>query len=203
MIGILGGTFDPIHYGHLRTALDVKDALGLTEVRFIPLAVAVHRKQPGTPADIRMEMVKAAIAGQPGFIADDREIRRGGGSYMLDTLRSLRREVGETIPLCLIIGMDAFRGFPAWRQPEEILQLAHLVVMERPGEAEPALYPQQVTDDEKLLRSRQGGHILFQPVPQLEISATAIRESLRQGRSPRFLLPDRVLEIIRKEALYA
>ncbi len=136
MIGILGGTFDPIHFGHLRTALDVMQAVGLEQVRFIPLHRAVHRGQPETAVSLRLQMVQAAIAGQPGFVADDRELRRAGDSYTIDTLTSLRRDYPQS-PLCLLLGMDAFNGFADWRQPEAILRLAHLIVMHRPGITEP------------------------------------------------------------------
>jgi len=201
MIGILGGTFDPIHYGHLRTALDVQQALGLESIRLIPLNDPPHREHPATPARQRLAMVRAAVADNPLFRVDDRELRRAGKSYTLDTLRSLRRELGE-ISLCLLMGSDAFRGFPDWHQPELILELAHLVVMRRPGEESPHHYPDRVTTDPASLRITPGGRILFQPVTQLGISATGIRSLLHQGREPRYLLPDAVLHLIRREKLY-
>ncbi len=209
MLGILGGTFDPIHHGHLRTALDVAEAVGLGEVRFIPLRHAVHRDQPETPAAVRLAMVRAAIAGEPRFVADDRELRRDGPSYTLHTLESLRAERGATEPVCVLVGADAFREFLTWHQPHGILRLAHLVVMQRPGGT--------ATDDPALralverhraaaaieLRADPGGRILFQTVTQLDISATDIRARLRGGRSARYLVPDPVLDLIRREGLYA
>lgn len=207
MIGILGGTFDPIHFGHLRTALDVMQAVGLDEVRFIPLNQAVHREQPETAATLRWRMVQAAVAGEPGFIADDRELRRTGSSYTVDTLSALRREFPHE-PLCLLLGMDAFNGFAQWRQPEEILRLAHLVVMHRPGAATPddpgakeilAAHPCAGLG---ALEQQGAGMIHLQAVTQLEISSTRIRSLLKAGESPRYLLPDRVLDLIEQNRLY-
>ena len=118
------------------------------------------------------------------------------------TLRPLREELGDT-PLCLIIGSDAFRGFPTWHKPEEILQLAHIVVMQRPGDDRPDLYLERITHAINDLRGSPAGRIWLQPVTQLEISATRIRELIRSGESPRYLLPEPVLEIIRRDGLYA
>jgi len=208
MIGVLGGTFDPIHFGHLRPSLDVLQALDLREVRFIPLKVAVHRTQPLASPDLRLAMVRAALEGQTGFAVDERELGRAGRSYSYDTLVSLRREIGDREPICLLAGADAFRDFPSWRRPEGILELAHLVVLSRPG-AEAAHDPSltrwvapRLADRPADLKGSPGGRILFQPVTQLGISATAIRRLVVRGLSPRFLLPDKVLAIIEREGLY-
>jgi len=201
LIGILGGTFDPIHFGHLRTALEVQQALDLDEVRLMPLRDPPHRPPPGAPAEQRLAMVQAAAADESFFRVDDRELRRSGKSYTLATLQSLRIELGET-PLCLIMGSDAFRGFPAWHEPGQILETAHLVIMRRPGEAPPSLYPDRVVPTPETLRSQRSGSILFLEVSQLEISSTRIRRLVSEGRSPRYLLPDPVLDIIREHKLY-
>ncbi|OOZ36405.1 nicotinate-nucleotide adenylyltransferase [Solemya velesiana gill symbiont] len=202
MIGVLGGTFDPIHYGHLRTALDVQQALGLDEIRLVPLRDPPHRDAPLTTPRQRLEMVQAAVESNPLFHVDDRELRRDGKSYSVDTLRSLRQELGDTLPICLVMGSDAFRGFADWHQPENILELAHLVIMQRPGEAPIDLYRQRITNDPAQLKTQRGGLILFQAVTQLEISATGIRSLIAKGRSPRYLLPKRVLKIIEAQGLY-
>ena len=207
MIGILGGTFDPIHFGHLRTALDVQQALGLDQVRFIPLRRAVHRDQPETPAELRLQMVQAAIAEEPCFIADDRELQRSGDSYTVDTLGSLRREFPEQ-PLCLLLGTDAFNGFADWHRPEEILRLAHLVVMQRPGGVEPSdprvreMLKRHGCGQPSLLRGQNGGLIYRQGVTQLDISATRIRALVVSDQSPGYLLPTPVLGLIREYGLY-
>jgi nicotinate-nucleotide adenylyltransferase len=207
MIGILGGTFDPIHYGHLRIALDVMQSLALEEVRFIPLHEPSHREQPHSTPQQRLTMVEAAIAGQPGFRVDNRELKREGPSYTVDTLRSLREELGDT-PICLLLGTDAFLGLPDWHKPEELLTLAHVVVMQRPCETEPhskrldILVEGRHADNPDELEATPGGRVLFQTVTQLEISATAIRQMIQRGDSPRFLLPDAVLNTIQDQGLY-
>ncbi len=208
MIGVLGGTFDPVHFGHLRPALEMQQALGLAEVRFVPLNVAVHRRQPEASGAQRLAMVRAAVGGEPQFRVDARELQRTGRSYSYETLRSLRSELGDRQPICLLTGSDAFRDFLSWHRPDDILELAHLVVMQRPG-ADAGLdarlrdwmAPRLLPGPEGL-DQRPGGHILLNRVTQLDISSTAIRRIIRAGRSPRYLLPDAVLEIIEREDLY-
>ncbi len=178
MIGIFGGTFDPVHYGHLRPALEVQQALGLAEVRFVPLAEAVHRGQPAGTAAQRLAMVRAAVAGQPGFVVDDREIRRGGRSYTLDTLKDMRAEKPQT-PLCLFVGGDAFEEFLTWHEPLGILDLAHVVVMRRPGSGAPSdpalaeLAAARACAAPTDLAAAPAGRILFQPVPRVSASSCA------------------------------
>jgi nicotinate-nucleotide adenylyltransferase len=207
MIGVFGGTFDPIHFGHLRTALDVLQAVGLDEIRFIPLHGAVHRDQPETPAVLRLEMVRLATRQQAGFVVDDREVERAGDSYTVETLASLRQEQPDRT-LCLLLGMDAFSGFLDWYRPDQILRLAHLVVMQRPGEDYPidssivTLLEDHQASTPAQLRAQDYGLILQQPVTQLDISASKIRNLLAQGRSPRFMLPEAVLQIIENYNLY-
>jgi nicotinate-nucleotide adenylyltransferase len=206
MIGILGGTFDPVHYGHLRTALDVQEALGLERVHFVPLRHAVHREQPAVSAELRAAMLEAAIADHPGFVMDDRELRSSAPSYSLYTLQAFHREMPRK-RLCFLLGMDAFSSFLQWHQPMGILELAHLVVMHRPGEKLHNQQLQGLVDERRAeqaeqLRQRQAGYIHFQPVTQLDISATDIRRRAAQGRSPRYLLPDAVATIIERLQLY-
>jgi len=204
MLGILGGTFDPIHFGHLRPALEVQQALGLDEVRLIPLRDPPHRNQPLTTTDQRLLMLQAAIKGLPSFSIDTQELEREGKSYSVETLRSLRKEVG-TKPICLLIGSDAFRQFHTWHRPDEILQLAHLVVMQRPGDSKVDLTPltaDRVVKSSKSLTASPGGCILFQTVTQLDISSTTIRTLIHNNQSPRYLLPNDVLEIIQTLKLY-
>ena len=208
MIGVLGGTFDPIHFGHLRPALDVRQAIGLEQVRFVPLNVAVHRRQPQATGAQRAAMARAAVTGQPELVVDENELARPGASYSYDTLLSLRQELGGRVPICLLVGSDAFRQFLTWKRPEGILELAHLVVMHRPGRDEPLSPQLQRWSKARLcagsteLTVAPGGRILYQHVTQMDISATAIRELLSRGLSPRYLVPDAVLEFIRRHALY-
>jgi nicotinate-nucleotide adenylyltransferase len=208
MIGVLGGTFDPIHFGHLRSALDCLQGIGLEQVRFIPLSVAVHRQQPVATPAMRLAMLEGAIVGQQGFVADPRELFRSGGSYSYDTLVSLRAELGAERPLCLLIGGDAFAGYLTWYRPLEILDLAHLVVMRRPGHGavtDPALrnlYLERGCEGANALAEAPGGRILFQDVTQVEISSTQVRRLIGHGLSPRYLLPDPVIDLIEEAGLY-
>ena len=207
-IGILGGTFDPIHYGHLRPALELLQTLELAEVRFVPCRIPAHRGTPLVTADQRLALVRLATAGQPGFVADDRELRREGTSYMFDTLTSLREDLGDEAPLVLIVGADAFRDLPTWHRWRELAGLAHIVVMQRPGAAQPLppvlaeFVTPRMVHAPAALRQKPAGGVLFQAVTQLDISATQIRALLARGQSPRYLLPDPVLAFIHDRALY-
>lgn len=207
-VGVLGGTFDPIHYGHLRTALELLDTLELAEVRFIPCRIPAHRGLPWVTAEQRLALVRLATNGQPGFVADDQELRRNGPSYMVDTLASLREDFGPETPLCLIVGTDAFRELHTWRHWRELTDWAHIVVMQRPGVLQPlppvleTFMAPRVIYDGLALRRKPAGGILFQPVTQLNISATQIRALLAHGQSPRYLLPEAALAYIHDRALY-
>ncbi len=209
MIGIYGGTFDPIHYGHLRTALEVKEAAGLDEIRFIPCRHPPHRQQPQASSAQRLRMLELALMqAEPGFRIDARELHRDGPSYMVDTLSTLRSDVGDT-PLCLILGLDAFRGLPAWHRWLRLFDLAHIIVMQRPR-IEPE-WPQALTREvaHRLttnpldLRQQAAGRVMTLDVVQLDISATRIRQMQTEARSARYLLPDAVLDYIHSEGLYA
>jgi nicotinate-nucleotide adenylyltransferase len=207
MIGLYGGTFDPIHFGHLRTALDVQQILGLDQLRFLPCGVPPHRPAPAASPAQRLAMVREAVRNEPGLQVDNRELQRPGPSYMVDTLQSLRDELGAR-SLGLILGMDAFRALETWHRWQHLLDLAHLIVMQRPGARAPAagaleglVRGHRATDGAEL-RARPAGGILFLPVRQLDISATEIRQLLARGESPRYLLPDGVLELIRAQQLY-
>jgi len=208
MIGILGGTFDPIHYGHLRTALDVQQRLALDEVRFIPCGEPPHRVAPIAEPLQRLAMVRAAIAGQDRFVADDRELRRDGPSYMVDTLSSLKNDFKDE-SLCLILGTDAFNGLAQWHQWQKIFDLANIVVMKRPevdGKAKinKHLFSQikHRLVDADVLNKKQNGAICFIPVTQLEISATMIRQQWQQCNDIQFFLPDSVLRLIQQQNIY-
>src|SRR6201998_2099086 len=139
-IGVFGGTFDPIHCGHLRTAFELWQELQLAEVRFLPTGSPPHRAQMYASGELRPQLVQAAVGGQSGFVVDDREVRRSGVSYSVDTLTELRREYPAT-PLCLLLGMDAFLGLPDWHRWRELLALAHIVVAHRPGWKAPTMGP--------------------------------------------------------------
>jgi nicotinate-nucleotide adenylyltransferase len=207
-IGLFGGTFDPLHYGHLRTAFELWQALQLAEVRFMPTGSPPHREQPLAPAHLRLAMVKAAIADQPAFVIDDREVRRTGVSYSVDTLTELRAEYPHR-SLCLLLGMDAFLGLPNWHRWRELLDLGHIVVAHRPGWRAPTMGPlgeimvDRGTGNVRDLHQQPGGRIYIHAVTQLEISSTELRQLIAQGRDPRYIVPEEVRRIIRETRCYA
>ncbi len=207
-IGLFGGTFDPIHFGHLRTAFELQQTLGLSEVRFLPTGNPPHRDHPLADANLRLAMVRAAVADQPGFIVDDREVRRTGVSYSVDTLTELRGEYPDR-SLCLLLGMDAFLGLPNWHRWRELFDLAHVVVAHRPGWKAPTQGPlgelmvDRGTGSVQELHRAKAGRIYIQAVTQLEISSTELRQIIDAGRNPRYLVPDAVCDIIRETRCYA
>jgi len=207
MIGIFGGTFDPVHLGHLRPALDVFQQLGFESMYWIPNRVPPHRQTPATDTVHRLEMLKRAIQPVDGFVLDTRELDRQGPSYMVDTLTSLRKEFPQT-GLCLVLGQDAFNELPAWHEWQRLLTLAHLVVCTRPGYQYPqhgelqALKDKHCVESIKALQEECFGKIYLQPVTELDISATRIRELVQQGNSIRYLVPDAVCDYIEAHGLY-
>ena len=207
-IGLFGGTFDPIHCGHLRTAFELWQELRLAEVRFLPTGSPPHRDHLYATPELRLQMVEAAIADQPGFVIDDREVRRSGVSYSVDTLAELRREYPQR-SLCLLLGMDAFLGLPSWHRWRELLDLAHIVVAHRPGWKAPIKGPlgelmvDRGTGSIRELHERPAGCLHVRAVTQLEISSTELRAALVAGRDPRFLVPDAVRQIILETRCYA
>ena len=208
MIAIIGGTFDPIHFGHLRSALDLLQVLNLHEVRFIPCSQPPHRGVPIALPEQRLAMLEAAIGDEAGLVSDDCELGRDGPSYTVDTLTAIRAEVGNKMPLCLVVGMDSFNGFASWHRWRELINLCHLVVTFRPGWSAPqsgeiaSLVAERQVSDVNELRTRPGGKLIFCNVTQLDISASRIRSLIAAGKSPRYLVPDAVLEYIRRTSLY-
>jgi nicotinate-nucleotide adenylyltransferase len=211
-IGILGGTFDPIHFGHLRLAEEMLELANLREIRFIPTGTPPHRDMPQVSAQHRSAMVQLAIADQLAFVLDPREVDRTTPCYTVDTLRELRTELGAAQPLCLLMGGDAFLQLNTWREWEQLFELAHIVVGYRPGytleerihTATPALrqhYQQRLCAAEVLSQQPCGG-IVELAIPKLEISATLIRSRVAEKRSIRYLLPNAVADYIHQHHLY-
>ncbi|BBP01871.1 nicotinate-nucleotide adenylyltransferase [Sulfuriferula nivalis] len=211
-IGIFGGTFDPIHFGHLRLAEEMAEQINLAQIRFIPAGTPPHRSMPRTDAAHRLAMVELATANNARFVVDTREMVSPSLSYTVDTLHSLRVSFGTTQPLCLLLGADAFLGLTNWNRWRELFDLSHIAIAHRPG------YPQSTWKDnmpealrdelEKRLahpddvKSCAAGLIVMRPITALDISATHIRDTLRGGRNPRYLLPDAVLDYIHTHQLY-
>jgi len=195
-VGVFGGTFDPFHLGHLVVAQDAVEALGLERFIFIPSGIPPHKApDPGggmargvTPAPLRLEMVQEAVASDPRFQVSDLEVRRPGPSYTVDTLRELRSE-GVEDPFFLM-GVDQLAGFAGWREPREVAGLARLVVMAREGEDPAAVDPGMELDFRVL------------PVTRIDLSSSRLRQRAAEGRSLRYLVPEEVRRIIRREGLY-
>lgn len=191
MIGIFGGTFDPVHYGHIKPALSIKQALALTQIRFIPNRIPPHREIPWLDVEQRLSLLKTALHGYPDVVIDERELEREGQSYMVDTLKTLRADFpGES--LCLIIGMDAFMGINTWYQWRSLFDLCQLVVTTRPGfdketiseqmaAADYQFLSEKMTQDINEITAESTGKILLKSVPQLDISSTQIRAKLSAG----------------------
>jgi nicotinate-nucleotide adenylyltransferase len=207
-IGLFGGAFDPIHYGHLRTAFELWQALKLAQVRFLPTGNPPHREAPLTTPELRVQMVSAAIAGISAFVVDDRELRRRGMSYSVDTLTELRAE-NPGRSLCLLVGMDAFLGLPTWHRWQEIFDLAHVVVAHRPGWKAPMTGPlgevmvDRGTGSVRDLHTAPAGKVYVHAVTQLEISSTDLRQLILSGRDLRYLVPDSVRELILSTGCYS
>lgn len=209
-IVVLGGTFDPVHNGHLRSAVEVAEFLGVSRVRLIPSYIPVHRAEPDCSPAQRLQMLNLATANEILLEVDEREYRRGGQSYMVETLASLRQEIGAIQPLVLVMGVDAFLDLTGWYQWQRIPGLAHLLLLERPGtgftvdmnnELRELLESRQVSTRESLL-STPFGSVLTVCLRQLDISASQIRHAVSQGRSIRYLVPEPVFDYIRDHGIY-
>ena len=214
-VGLLGGTFDPIHFGHLRLAEEAREALGLAALHLVPAGAPPHRDTPRSPATHRLAMAQLALAGNPALQVNDYEVRADGPSYSVLTLGHLRTMLGADQPLVLIVGADAFERLPTWHRWEELFSLAHIAVANRPGYAphghrwpdvlSPALAAAcegRRLDDASQLSERPAGGILPVEMTPLAISATLIRDLLGRGHSARYLLPDPVLDYIAAHHLY-
>lgn len=203
-----GGTFDPVHHGHLRTAIEVGERLGVARVYLTPCYLPPHRSQPGASAAQRMQMLQAAIVQAPGLAIDDRELRRDQASYSINTLLALRQELGAGRPLVMVLGSDAFAAIDRWHRWEEIPLLAHLVVVMRPGAAPiegvaARWLRERAAAGPADLQESPAGRLLVLHLPQLEISATAIRQAVGAGRSIAYWVPASVQQAIADWQLYA
>ena len=207
-IGILGGTFDPVHNGHLRLALEILQRAALDHVRFIPCYQPVHRPPAKASAEHRLAMLQCAIENEPYLKIDERELQRQEPSYMIDTLKSLHAEYSDA-RLCLIVGNDAFLTFDDWRAFETIFQYCHIIVASRPSITRPTdgvlgrAVTLRETHEINDLHVKPAGCIFFQPIPVLDITSTDIRHHFYTGSNPRYLLPDSVYHYICKHSLYS
>jgi nicotinate-nucleotide adenylyltransferase len=206
--GVFGGMFDPIHFGHLRTAHELHELLGLESVAFVPAGDPPHRAAPLADAATRLAMVRAATADDPRFLVDDRELRRQGPSYTVLTLEELRSErLGQ--PLVLIMGMDAYAGIERWHRAGDLLSLAHVVIALRPRASLPReglaarLLQEHRAPDISSLASRPAGFVHLCDNTQLDLSSSAVRAVVAAGRDPRYLMPEAARRIILGTGSYA
>ncbi len=206
-LGIFGGVFDPVHFGHLRTALEVRELVGMDDMRMVPCRIPPHRDAPIASPQDRAAMLRIGIRGCEGLHLDERELQREGPSYMVDTLSSIREEEGDR-PLCLVLGEDSFAGLYLWHHWQQIPKLCHLVVMTRPVDPRPTppelrgLVEEHLAEDRASLCERPAGLVLPIKVTALGISATRIRVLLHRESDARYLLPEAVLNYILEKGLY-
>jgi nicotinate-nucleotide adenylyltransferase len=209
LIALLGGTFDPVHIGHLRAAFEAAHALGAT-VHLMPAQVPPHRAQPVASAQQRRRMLEIAVADRPELAVDARELARNGPSFTVDTLHELRVQHGADRPIALIVGADAFAGLPTWSRWRDLFELAHLVVLNRPGAATAAHWAPELSDavaarrcvDAAELHAASHGKVLELAITPLAVSATQVREGFARGEAPHWLVPAEVLAYIEREGLY-
>ncbi len=200
-VAVFGGTFDPVHLGHLRVAWEASEALD-AQVRMIPANVPPHREQPVASAADRVALLRCALAGQQRLVLDTREMRRDGPSYTVDTLRDMRAEIGDDVPLILLLGADACADLAAWHEWRTLFSLAHILVLTRPGSLSPDAIEGEVgvelarrrVDSVSTLRSRSAGAVAMLSVSALDISASQVRDCFARGGEPRYLLPEVLLD---------
>lgn len=206
-LAILGGTFDPVHYGHLRCADEARRSLGLERLYLLPSGTPPHRDRPIASTAQRLEMLRLARGEFPRLQVDARETRRRGPSYMVDTLQELHREFPHR-PLILLIGQDAFNQLNSWHQWEKLFTYAHIVILTRPGvkaEYQQNLaeqFRQRLTDDVQKLRDSNAGAVLVLETTPVDVSATRIKDTISRGNAPGAMLPAAVCDYIQQNHLY-
>lgn len=210
---MFGGTFDPIHHGHLRMAIELREAVQRqtgqrAQVHLVPCRLPPHRRSPGADADQRLQMLALALTDEPGLVIDRRELESPEPSYSVATLAALRAELGPQVPLAMAIGTDSFAGIEKWHRWSEIIGLAHIIVIERPGYQIPAggaaaqLLAAHRVQSLNQLTGAAAGKVLSLSLSLLDISATDIRTRIADGRSARYLIPDTVWRYICDHSLY-
>lgn len=224
MIGIFGGSFDPPHFGHIKSALELLEHFEFEQIRFIPCKLSPLKEKVFANAQHRLQMLNLVCSSQSKLIADDRELKRQGPSYTIDSLIELREEIGNHQSLVLIVGLDAYLEFCKWHRYEEILSYCHLILMQRPGyslpenesvhesESKPGskfgpgcekeYFELNKTEDSKLLTTKPYGNIYMSELEKIDISSTLIRNTIAQGKQPKYMLPGNVWNYVRRNKLY-
>jgi len=213
LVGILGGTFDPIHYGHLRIAEEIVETVGLQKMYFVPAGMPRLRHIPVASPKHRVEIVRLAIQKNPAFVLDDREIYRDGVSYSIDSVCEFKQEFGEEVRLCLVLGVDAFIKLSEWNNWKELFNLCHFIISTRPGYVLTSineLLPKELREEcsqrwvssTESLKEDSSGLIFIASTTMLDISATSIRAHIAVGRSVRYLVPDIAMNYISANKLY-
>ncbi|MBT4520032.1 MAG: nicotinate-nucleotide adenylyltransferase [Halieaceae bacterium] len=207
-VGVFGGTFNPIHNGHLRSGLELIERLKLDQLRLMPSAIPPHRPTPACSAEHRAAMVELAVMGEERMVCDRRELQRPGRSYTIDSLEELRSEKGPDFSLCLVMGCDAVRDINSWHRWQKLLDYCHVIIIARPGwqlplagEVSAWLSDNLQLDGTVIQQSPHGGILVEELRPQV-ISSTEIRVMLAQGLSTKYLLPERVIDYIHNYNLY-
>lgn len=214
MIGIFGGSFDPPHFGHIKSALALLEFFPFEQVSFVPCQLSPHKNIVHAGAEHRVRMLKLICKGVSELKVDTRELNRPPPSYTIDTLIELRKELGEQVPLVLILGADAYLNFCQWRQYEEILSNCHLMVLQRPGyelsvieqmpehKCEKEFLGQYLTEDIKNLQTRPAGQIYINELEKINISSSEIREMIAAGEQPKYVIPGVIWNYINRNKLY-
>ncbi len=208
MLGILGGSFDPIHFGHIKSALELLECYGFEQIRLIPSLLSPLKKNVHASANHRWAMVNLVCNSHEKLIADDRELKRKAPSYTIDTLSEIREELGKKESIILIIGIDAFLSFCKWHRYEEILSLCHILLMQRPNYSMPKsgceanFYDLNNTQDFNILRNTPHGKIYLSDLEKVDVSSTIIRNTISADKQPKYLLPGNVWNYIRRNNLY-
>lgn len=210
MIGVYGGTFDPIHLGHINFASNIQSVISLKKIHFIPCGIPAHREAAAANNEQRLMLLEAALGNEPQYVIDDREIRRGGVSYMIDTLQSLKQDYPDE-GLSLLLGSDAFLEFEHWRDWQGILNIANLIIAERPGfdssvflkeKTLSDLLERSYTDNKEIFQNSRNGKIWIEKIPQFDISSSQIRDLVKRGEPFTDFLHPKVSKLITEQKLY-
>jgi len=213
MLGIYGGSFDPIHFGHIKTALMLLEHFEFEQIKFVPCQLSPHKPYAHVHARHRWQMLNLVCRSNDKLNVDDRELKRKPPSYTIDTLLELRSEYGKQQSIAIIMGLDAYLSFCAWHRYKEILPLCHIILLQRPGYTlddkpdadtvcEKNYYDAHSTEDFDDLKNSPCGKIFMSHLEQYDISSTQIRQTIKQGEQPNYLIPGNVWNYIRRNDLY-